>query len=316
MPIVMVRRISVIICTHNPDRSNLRKVLAALRGQTLTSDQWELLLIDNASDRLLSTEVDLNWHPSAAHVREETLGLTAARLCGFREAKADILVFVDDDNLLAADFLSNVIQVVEQEPDLGAFGGKVLPEFEVEPDQWVRKFDHSLAVRDFGDWPLLCEGFSYAERSLYYPPFAPIGAGLVLRRQAAQVYVESLKSQSDRLLFGRSGNQLTSGEDNDIVLTVLKAGWKVGYFPQLQLTHLISANRITREYLARLNYASSRSWVQVLDVHGIRPWDRIPRWGVLPRKAKAFFTCKPWVSEEAFVRWRGACGLFEGLATL
>ena len=38
---------SVIICTHNPRSDYLRRVLDALKAQTLLREQWELLLIDN-----------------------------------------------------------------------------------------------------------------------------------------------------------------------------------------------------------------------------------------------------------------------------
>lgn len=304
--------ISLVICTHNPRRDNLAKVLKALELQDFSLEKWELLLIDNASDSMLSSEINLTWHPHAQHVREDTLGLTAARLRGFQEARADILVFVDDDNVLSTDFLSSVSKIINQNPQIGALGGRVLPDFEIEPEKWIRKFDNALAIRDFGNGTLCCD----SEGGLHYPYFSPIGAGLVLRKQAAKAYVDALKEQSNRLSFGRTGKQLTSGEDNDIILTILESGWGVGYFPQLQLTHLISADRTTTDYLARLNYASSRSWVQVLNVHGIRPWGKISSWSVLPRKIKACFTYQPWKSDEAFVRWKGACGLFEGLATL
>ena len=42
--------LSVIICTHNPRLDYLRRTFDALKLQTLDRDQWELLLIDNASD--------------------------------------------------------------------------------------------------------------------------------------------------------------------------------------------------------------------------------------------------------------------------
>lgn len=308
----MICNVSVVICSHNPRKENLSRVLNALKEQTLPIEQWELLLIDNASQHPLVSSVDLNWHPSARHVHENNLGLTNARLRAFREVQADILVFVDDDNLIDSNFLSNVVEIDTRHPRIGAFGGKVVPEFETKPAEWVRKFDRTLAIQDFGDVVLCYEEVI----TLRYPAHAPIGAGLVLRKQAAEVYAKSVSNQSSRLSFGRSGKQLTSGEDNDIILTIIKHGWGVGYFPQLRLTHLISADRLTKDYLAKLNYASSRSWVQVLDVHGIRPWKEISKCGVLPRKLKAFFICQPWKSDEAFVRWQGACGLFEGLATL
>jgi glycosyltransferase involved in cell wall biosynthesis len=41
--------VSVIICTHNPRPHYLSRVPAALRSQTLPMEQWELLVIDNAS---------------------------------------------------------------------------------------------------------------------------------------------------------------------------------------------------------------------------------------------------------------------------
>ncbi len=312
----MICSISVVICSHNPHKENLSRVLDALKTQTLPMEQWELLLIDNASESPLATSIDLSWHPSGRQVYEGKLGLTNARLRAFREARSEILVFVDDDNILNPDFLFKTVEIAGQNPQTAAFGGKVLPSFEVKPEEWVRKFDSALAVRDFGEEVLHCDGLSFSKKSMQYPYYAPIGAGLVLRKQATKVYVDSLQKQSKRVSFGRTGKKLTSGEDNDIVLTVLKEGWGVGYFPQLQLTHLISANRITKDYLARLNYASSRSWVQVLDVHSIRPWEKISKWSVLPRKIKAFFSYQPWQSDEAFVRWKGACGLFEGLATL
>ncbi|WP_413167511.1 hypothetical protein ACL6C3_12620 [Capilliphycus salinus ALCB114379] len=149
-----------------------------------------------------------------------------------------------------------------------------------------------------------------------YPDFSPIGAGLVLRREAAEFYAQQVTESQTRLALGRTGKKLISGEDNDIVLTVLEAGWGVGYFPQLQLTHLIPSSRLSKNYLAKLNRAMSRSWIQVLDTHKIRPWLKIPRWTVLPRKIKAFFRYKPWKDPASYIRWQGACGTFEGLGEL
>jgi hypothetical protein len=48
----------------------LRRVLDALKAQTLPKEQWELLLIDNASKEPLAESWDLSWHPHARHIRE------------------------------------------------------------------------------------------------------------------------------------------------------------------------------------------------------------------------------------------------------
>ncbi|WP_040483770.1 glycosyltransferase [Lyngbya aestuarii] len=315
--------ISVIICTHNPRPDYISRVLEALKYQTLPIEQWELLLVDNASHQLLSSEIDLSWHPNARHIREEKLGLTAARLRGFQEAVAEIFVFADDDNVLAPDYLKNVVNICVNYPKLGAWGGKTIPEYEIKPESWISEIDGLLGLRDFGDDLKVCyweetsiQSFNLAKQLKQYPDCSPIGAGLILRREAAEFYVQQVTGSSTRLAFGRTGKQLISGEDNDIVLTVLEGGWGVGYFPQLQLTHLIPSSRLSKNYLAKLNRAMSRSWIQVLDTHKIRPWLKIPRWTVLPRKIKAFFRYKPWKYPASYIRWQGACGTFEGLGEL
>jgi glycosyltransferase involved in cell wall biosynthesis len=82
----MPAQASVITCSHNPREDYLQQVIEALKNQTLEKQNWEYLLIDNASDEALETRIDLSWHPNARHVREEKLGLTHARLRGISEA--------------------------------------------------------------------------------------------------------------------------------------------------------------------------------------------------------------------------------------
>ena len=312
----MSPEISVILCTHNPHPQYLTCVLDALRSQTLAFNAWELLIIDNASHPSLEPWVDLSWHPQARIIREEQLGLTNARLCGYQSSKGHILVFVDDDNVLDPDYLAHVSHIFAEYSGMGAIAGRTKPEFEQTPDSWVQEFSTILALRDFGDTPLICSERLGCVHHQPYPEFAPAGIGLSVRRQAFSTYVQRVKRDRYRLAFGRNGKQLTSGEDNDIVLTLLSAGWDVGYFPQLQLTHLIPANRIQQSYLARLNQTACRSWVQVLAVHEIYLWKTIAPWTVLPRKIKAFITYQAWKDAASYIRWCGACGIFEGLAQL
>src|SRR5690348_10184642 len=126
-------RASVVICSHNPRPDYLGSAIDALRNQTLPKKQWELILVDNASEQPLSEAWDLSWHPSARHIRETELGIAIARQRGIKESTAELIVFVDDDNVLAPDYLSAVINICEQWPQLGVWGGSIAPKFEVEP---------------------------------------------------------------------------------------------------------------------------------------------------------------------------------------
>lgn len=311
----MSPQLTVIICTHNPRQDYLLRVVNALQQQTLTLEVWELLVIDNASSLPLTTWLPLDWHPYGRVVSEPRLGLTMARQRGFLEAQTPLLVYVDDDNVLAPDYLEQVCAAFEQYPNLGIVAGKALPEFESSPPAWVQDFYTILALRNFGDTPKITPG-QQATPCQHYPTSAPAGAGMALRKDAFARYWNSVGHDQARLALGRTGQSLVSGEDNDIVLTLLNQGWDVGYLPQLQLTHLISANRLRQHYLARLNFAACQSWVQVLNVHGIRLWPAIPRWSLQLRQLKAWLRMRPWQSPSAYIRWRGACGILAGQASL
>ena len=298
--------LSVIICTYNPHAGRLARTLEGLAAQTLPYSQWECILVDNASSPALTTpDVPL---VNIRCIRELRPGLNSARRCGLRAATGELCVFVDDDNVLAPDYLENAIRLTEANPKVGAYGGRSIPEFETPPAEWTREFFDLLALRDLGAHSIIASSSHQLDS---YPPCAPIGAGMVLRHEAAQAWLNA----PDHGLTDRRGNELTSGGDNDIVLTLFTCGWEIGYFPELALTHLIPPNRLTRSYLGRLNRGIQKSWVQVLLRYNLCPWSPIAAWTVLPRKTKAWFTQRAWSGDAAQIRWQGACGHFEGLAT-
>jgi glycosyltransferase involved in cell wall biosynthesis len=141
--------LSVVICSHNPRPGYFAKCLDALRSQTLAVSFWELVIVDNRSDNALADCTDLDWHPCARVVREETLGLTPARLRGIREFKGDLLVLVDDDNVLDADFLETAQRIMEEKPFLGSWSGQCRPAFEQDPPEWTGRYWGNLCIREF-----------------------------------------------------------------------------------------------------------------------------------------------------------------------
>jgi glycosyltransferase involved in cell wall biosynthesis len=305
--------VSVVIPTHNPDAGRFRRALAGLRAQTLPAERWETIVVDNASAPALAANA---WAESAPAdlrvVREPSLGLTAARRRGLGESRAPLAVLVDDDNLLAPDYLENVVRQFAAHPNLGAIGGKSLPEFERPPEPWLAEFFPLLALRDGGDQPLISHGLrpAGAARNEYPTAAAPIGAGMALRRAAVQGWLEAKGGG----ISDRRGGELTSGGDNDIVLAVMRQGWEVAYFPELTLTHLIPASRLDPAYLGRLNRGIQKSWMQVLSRHEANPWAPIPRWTVPWRKLRAYWVQRAWAGPAERIRWQGACGHFEGRA--
>ena len=253
--------ITVIVPTRNPPPGRLHRTLAGLAGQTLPRSAWELVVVDNGSAPPLSPAAEpLLAALGARLVTEPAPGLTPARLAGFRAANGDLVVLVDDDNVLAPDYLASVARHFAAAPNLAAAGGPVHPEWEVPPPPWTREFHGLLALRDLGPTPHVAPGSARAP----WPDFAPVGAGLAIRRSAALAYAAAIAGDPRRRSLDRSGASLASGGDNDLVFTALHAGGDIAYLPELTLTHLIPASRLDAASLARLNRGSMRTWVRVL----------------------------------------------------
>jgi glycosyltransferase involved in cell wall biosynthesis len=278
----------------------------------LSPSRWELVLVDNASTtRLDVAGLELGVFDNITLTREDRLGLTFGRLAGITQSSGRLLVFIDDDNVMAPDYLQNALTVFERVPQLGLGGGKCIPEWEVgPPDPWVSESFANLAVRDLGEE----EQLAYISTPPTYPTCAPIGAGMIARREAVGPWASGCTLAGAPT--GRRGSELTSGEDCDIVMSALRDGWGIGYFPGLVLTHLIPGNRITPTYLGRLNYEIAKSWVQVLARHEIYPWSPAARWSVPCRKTRAYFRNRAWAGPAEYVRWCGACGIFDGRSRL
>ena len=239
-------KISVIICTHNPRVAYLRRTIESLQKQSLPTNEWEFLLIDNASQTRLSDEWDLSWHTDARHVREDTLGLTAARLRGVREAKAPLLLYVDDDNVLTSDYLEEAILLADANPEMAVWGAGVLePEFEAEPTPQVRPYLYLLALRAVSE-PSTANQIAGAR-------CIPWGAGLVVRRTIAIEYTSlTTRLSGAGEVIDRTGSKLFCGGDDLFSWVAVQSGFKFGIFPQLQITHLISKGRVEPEYLLKL----------------------------------------------------------------
>jgi glycosyltransferase involved in cell wall biosynthesis len=303
--------ISVILCTHNPHPGRLASTLDGLARQTLARDAWELVVIDNASREPVTVSVDFAFRV----VREERLGLTEARLRGIAETSGEAIVFVDDDNVLARDYLAIAQDTLRREPDWGVIGGKSLPSWESPPPDWIAKFWKALALRDLGEITLVAALRDEAGR-VCYPPCAPIGAGMVLRRAVAEAYTAAVRARPDNPVSDRRGGALSSGGDNDLVMVALEHDWKIAYVPELQLQHLIPASRCDPGYLGRLHRESHRSWIVTCHLHGMPVPRPIPPALVPVAASRDFVRLQAWKSPEHHIRWMDVRGRNEGRAWL
>lgn len=255
--------VSVIICTHDPRPEYLCRVIQGLVDQTLDRSRWELLIVDNASATPVADRVSLEWHPAARIVIESELGLISARLRGMRETSADIIVFVDDDNVLDPDYLEVAVGVAAAWPMLGAWGGQLVAEFEQPPEPGVEALLGYLGIRTFA-------GARWT--NLENAEIAPVGAGLCLRREVGGRWAAMLRGDPIRRRLGLNGTQTMRCEDLDLAFTACDIGLGLGIFEELRLTHLMPAGRVRADYLIDLveGHAYSYALLQFAR-HGTRP---------------------------------------------
>jgi glycosyltransferase involved in cell wall biosynthesis len=239
--------VSIIVCCHNSSEL-LPATLRHLKAQVAAGVPWEVVLVDNAStDSTANLARDI-WEdspPSAPLkiVHESRLGLAFARQRGIAEATYEFLCFIDDDNWVDPDWVRNVWDVMRDHPEVGACGGLSKPEFGGPPPPWFAEYSHLYAVmpesQQTGNVP--------HSRLLW-------GAGLTLRRSALARLSEF---DFESVLVGRTGKQLSSGEDTELCLALRMAGWSLWLEPRLHFNHYLPSKRLDWNYLRRLAFGSA-----------------------------------------------------------
>jgi hypothetical protein len=184
-------------------------------------------------------------------------------------------VFVDDDNVLAPDYLANALDISIRKPHIGAFGSSIVAEFEQQPSPEVSKYVSYLAVEEVTQdvWSNLLQ-FSKA---------VPLGAGLCVRRIVAHEYSRRANVGTKERLLGRVGNNLGGHEDTDLAFAAIDIGMGMGRFHRLQLTHLIPSWRLTEEYIIRIAAGGARTMTILMFLRNMTIPKPVPKWLDLAR---------------------------------
>jgi glycosyltransferase involved in cell wall biosynthesis len=248
--------INVFICTYNPNHEYLLQTIESLLSQDIKPAEWDLTIIDNNSKEAVS-EIGFIKKLKIKTIVEKTQGLTAARECATKHATGDILIFVDDDNILDADYLSVVNQLFSGDSELVILSGNIAPKYICQPARWFKNFESMLAIRILdGEQPII-----YTTSPKFDFNF-PIGAGMAVRTAFLREYYQYHLS-ANNYIEGRKGDELSSSEDIDLDLYAIYKGHKLGISPLMRVTHIIPEKRIQPEYILKLGVESIKSGYQV-----------------------------------------------------
>jgi glycosyltransferase involved in cell wall biosynthesis len=122
----MKPELTILVCTHN--RAELLSgVLESLGNQSLGRERFEVIVVDNASTDDTPAVADRcakQGKLQARYVREPELGLDAARNRGIREARGEIVAFLDDDARARYDWAEAVLDGFSRH-DAPIVGGRI-----------------------------------------------------------------------------------------------------------------------------------------------------------------------------------------------
>jgi glycosyltransferase involved in cell wall biosynthesis len=228
--------------------------LDAILSQDLDRGAWELIVVDNNSDPAVSSRPYITERGVHVVVEAEQ-GLSKARECGLRHSRGSILVFVDDDNLLASNYLTEV-NAIFSDPSVGVVSGAIEPEYDKQPAPWIAHFENMFAVRR-----IPADEAYFTDEPRYTDHFA-VGAGMAVRREIVEDYYRSI-AEGSAYVSGRVGTQLSSAEDVDLDFFAISRGYRIGSVGRLRLRHVIPPDRTTIEYLSRLAVAQTKSAAEV-----------------------------------------------------
>jgi len=244
----------VVLCTRNPREDYLDRTLRSLAAQTLDASGWRLLLVDSGSNPTVESQFARRFRDRLGEsgwgvLREDKSGLVRARCRGLRESSSELVLFIDDDNVLDSQYLENALRLATKYPEIGCFGGSIVPEFESDPAPRCRDYLSALALRE-------------VSRDLWSNNYdistAPYGAGMVVRRSVCEAYL-SANPDSERHVLDRDGRGLLGCGDIDLAFHANDLGLGCGVFRALSLVHLIPRSRVQMRYLRRIVFGTGYS---------------------------------------------------------
>lgn len=236
----LIPGVSAVVCCHN-SAAVIAPAIQALSAQKVPEGAgFEVILVDNnCTDNTVSL-AESSWNNTAYPLRmvtEREPGLMHARRAGVRSARHDILLFVDDDNIVADNWVETLFALFRKFPGAGVIGGCNRPRFLGPKPEWFDRFAEVYA----------CTPRKPPTGGLPDKKTLP-GAGLAFRTAV----IRSLCSADLPLfLVGRTQDTLSRGEDSELCLRAALMSWEVVQEPALVLEHCILSGRLNWDYVLR-----------------------------------------------------------------
>jgi glucosyl-dolichyl phosphate glucuronosyltransferase len=235
--------VSVVIPTRNR-APLLRAALLSLQQQTLASDRFEVLVIDNGSTD--DTAAVVQEFVEQARVRyffDPTPGLHVGRHRGLKEAASDILVYADDDIEATPTWLE-AIEDCFRDDTVALVGGNNLPKFESAPPPWLQKLWEQPAYGGRAITWLSVLELPPGRREV--SPFSVWGCNFSIRRR---ILLDAGGFHPDGV--PDSHIQFRGDGETHVSSHVLNAGLRTMFDSNASVHHRVTRSRMTHEYFRK-----------------------------------------------------------------
>jgi glycosyltransferase involved in cell wall biosynthesis len=230
--------VSIIVCTYNR-QEYLKIALKSILDQKKHNLIYEVIIIDNNSPDN-TKQVALNFiseHPeiNSRYILETRQGISYTRSRGFEESKYKYVAYSDDDAYYSPDYFHELEKLINNNPTIKAFGGKVLLDYEEgKPPKWETKYLSSILGY-----------FNKGEVEHFLKNDYARGANMVFTKDL----IKSVGAFNFEL--GRTGGDMNGGEEKDIAEKIYKKGEKVLYSPKLIVYHAVPIFRTKNDFVKK-----------------------------------------------------------------
>ncbi len=251
-------KISVIIPTYN--RANyLWDTLKSLLRTGDESCNFEIIIIDNNSsdntremaNKFIKNHSDFN----ISNFIEKNQGASFARNRGIEESTADILLFIDDDEVVGQNFIKNWLNFFEQFPNAVGGGGAIEVKFEDSKPEWI---SHFLM-------PLLGEHQVSNSIEKYSRSKFPFAGNMAWRKEVFEKYG---KLETN---LGRKGDGLLAGEEKEFYKRVRSHTDQIYHVPAAKVFHRVDKDRLSKDFIKKQALGLGQTIAMQLEHSGWKP---------------------------------------------
>jgi glycosyltransferase involved in cell wall biosynthesis len=234
--------ISIIIPTLN--RANLLKeTLDSIMTQSFPSNRFEVIVIDNGSTDNTKQVVNAFQEKiiNLKYIYDDRPGLHIGRNLGALVARAEILVFADDDIEAFPDWLSTIFDCFVDE-EVGLVGGNDLPKFEIDPPLWIDKMWRAPSHKALNIIEYLSL-LNLGEVAKEINPHLVFGCNFSIRKK---IVFEAKGFHPD----GMPSHLIRFRGDGESYISeyILSKNYKTIFHPAASVFHKVTKNRMTLEY--------------------------------------------------------------------